>query len=164
MSFATWIPRKGKVFCACETRSPQRTAAPVPFAAEFLDPSGQLAHLLSDSDIRELKKAGDLTDLAVAVALDKAVNGTSLMIILEIGGSYLLFPGDAQWGTWQKVMQDPEWQEMLKKLSFYKDWASRQSQRDAQVVRARPDADRMLCHGVHAGTKDLARHSSPAAA
>jgi len=42
------------------------------------------------------------------------------MIILEIGGSYLLSPGDAQWGTWQKVMQDPEWQEMLKKLSFYK--------------------------------------------
>lgn len=75
---------------------------------------------MSDGDIRELKKAGDLTDLAVAVALDKAVNGTSLMIILEIGGSYLLFPGDAQWGTWQKVMQDPEWQEMLKKISFYK--------------------------------------------
>ena len=55
-----------------------------------------------------------------AVALDQAVNGTSLMLMLEISGAFLLFPGDAQWGTWKAVMEDPEWREMLKRVSFYK--------------------------------------------
>ena len=34
-----------------------------------------------------------------AVSLDKAVTGTSLMLVLKIGSTHLLFPGDAQWGT-----------------------------------------------------------------
>src|SRR4030095_12132816 len=60
------------------------------------------------------------SDLAVAVALDKAVNGTSLMLMLEIAGEHLLFPGDAQWGTWQAAMNDPEWRELMGRVSFYK--------------------------------------------
>ena len=61
-----------------------------------------------------------MSDLAIAVALDKAVNGTSLMLILEVAGTFFLFPGDAQWGTWNAAMQDPEWQQMLKNVAFYK--------------------------------------------
>src|SRR5262249_55990340 len=62
------------------------------------------------------------TDLAQAVAtsLDKAVNGTSLMIVLQIGDKCLLFPGDAQWGTWQAALEDPEWQSLLKTTTFIK--------------------------------------------
>ena len=55
---------------------------------------------------------------AIAVALEKAVNGTSLMLMLHIGDAYLLFPGDAQWGTWNAAMQ--EWTRLMKKTTFYK--------------------------------------------
>jgi beta-lactamase superfamily II metal-dependent hydrolase len=54
------------------------------------------------------------------VALDKAVNGTSLMLLFQVGRALLLFPGDAQWGTWKRAMDDPVWREMLGGLSFLK--------------------------------------------
>jgi beta-lactamase superfamily II metal-dependent hydrolase len=42
------------------------------------------------------------------------------MLMLEVSGTYLLFPGDAQWGTWQAAMADAQWREMLTRVSFYK--------------------------------------------
>lgn len=71
-------------------------------------------------DRREVGRGTDYTSLEVAVALDSAVNGTSLMLMLEVGGTYLLFPGDAQWGTWNAAMNDPEWNDLLSKTNFYK--------------------------------------------
>jgi beta-lactamase superfamily II metal-dependent hydrolase len=62
----------------------------------------------------------DLSDLEAAVALDKAVNGTSLMLVLEMRGKYLLFPGDAQWGTWNAALADPGWRDLLRRTVFYK--------------------------------------------
>ncbi|MGH9273988.1 MAG: hypothetical protein ACRDZU_05005 [Acidimicrobiales bacterium] len=43
-------------------------------------------------------------DLAAAVAIDKAANGTSLLLVFEFGDAVLTFPGDAQWGTWKGAM------------------------------------------------------------
>ncbi|GIH02474.1 hypothetical protein Rhe02_05410 [Rhizocola hellebori] len=59
-------------------------------------------------------------DLATAVSLDKAVNGTSLMLMFEFGEAFLLFPGDAQWGTWNAAMSDPDARELLARTTFYK--------------------------------------------
>ena len=52
--------------------------------------------------------------------LDKAVNGTSLLLLFEVGRAYLLFPGDAQWGTWQNALGDPEFHTLLEKTNFLK--------------------------------------------
>lgn len=60
------------------------------------------------------------TEFSVAVSLDKAVNGTSLMMMFQIGNAYLLFPGDAQYGTWQSALKDDEWRELLTRTKFYK--------------------------------------------
>lgn len=94
---------------------------PAPFAQEFRRDryEGEGGTWLP-TDPELIEKAASVSDLAVAVALDKAVNGTSLMLMLEIAGSFFLFPGDAQWGTWQAVMQDPEWLDLLKRIAFYK--------------------------------------------
>jgi beta-lactamase superfamily II metal-dependent hydrolase len=43
-------------------------------------------------------------DLAAAVAIDKAANGTSLLLVFEFGDAVLTFPGDAQWGTWKGAL------------------------------------------------------------
>lgn len=69
---------------------------------------------------RKLREAAAFADLDAAVALDQAVNGTSLMIVLEIAGTHLLFPGDAQWGTWAAAMKDPTWADLLRSVRFYK--------------------------------------------
>lgn len=74
----------------------------------------------SATDLKAIDKASDDDPFAVAVQLDKAVNGTSLMLMFEIGRAYLLFPGDAQWGTWQNALGDPEFGELLKKTNFLK--------------------------------------------
>jgi len=74
---------------------------------------------LSEADRKALLTVGEMNQ-AVAVSLDKAVNGTSLMILLRIGQAYLLFPGDAQWGSWQAVLRDDDLRRLLQKVTFYK--------------------------------------------
>lgn len=94
-----------------------------PFQARWiLDPqvSGYGMSLLSDRDRKRVKDVGQGAELGVAVALEQAVNGTSLMLMFEIGRAFLLFPGDAQWGTWDAVLKDPDSRELLSKTTFYK--------------------------------------------
>ncbi len=94
------------------------TPAPFPLESQFSHYTGSGTFPADDADA--IEQATSLSDLAVAVALDKAVNGTSLMLMLQVGATYMLFPGDAQWGTWQAVLEDPEWRELLTKVDFYK--------------------------------------------
>ena len=114
-------PPKGESFLRLVGAVDPRTGLPPrPFSAEFLQADYSGGGTLPGDDLEEIQRAGSLSDLAVAVALDKAVNGTSLMLILDVSGTLLLFPGDAQWGTWSSVMGDPEWREMLGRVAFYK--------------------------------------------
>ena len=85
------------------------------------DATAAFAHLrLPEKYRKDVDALGEDDDLAVAVALDAAVNGTSLMLIFEIGKAFLLFPGDAQWGTWKAALSDPVSVALLKKTVFYK--------------------------------------------
>jgi hypothetical protein len=52
--------------------------------------------------------------------LDDVVNGTSLVLLIEVGGRKLLFASDAQWGTWQMMLTDPTANALLRDLAFYK--------------------------------------------
>ena len=114
-------PPKGESYLRLRAAIADETGTTVPpFAHEFIvdDPSGTWTFLPTDAE--RIAQAGSLSELAVAVALDKAVNGTSLMLLLDVAGTYLLFPGDAQWGTWLNVLDDPEWRTLLERVSFYK--------------------------------------------
>lgn len=98
--------------------SPPAGSPPTPILDLWLKNSRGLPKL-SPEDMDAIAKAGDM-ELAVAVALDKAVNGTSLMLVLKVGGVHLLFPGDAQWGTWQAALDNPMASALMKKTTFYK--------------------------------------------
>ncbi len=89
-----------------------------PFTARFIVPAAPLP--FPEEEKGKIRSAGSFADLDIAVALDQAVNGTSLMLVLEFAGTYLLFPGDAQWGTWASVLKDPRWVDLLRKVEFYK--------------------------------------------
>jgi beta-lactamase superfamily II metal-dependent hydrolase len=73
-----------------------------------------------DPALRELEQAlgDDVFDLAAS--LQTAVNGTSLVLLLEIGRARLLFCGDAQWGTWRRILAHGPWRELLSHTTFLK--------------------------------------------
>jgi hypothetical protein len=85
-----------------------------------LTPEDPLRELLSRSELEVLESIGEGTEFSVAVKLEKAVNGTSLMMMFEMGKARLLFPGDAQNGTWKVAMADSEWRTLLTETNFYK--------------------------------------------
>lgn len=57
---------------------------------------------------------------SLAMSVDHALNGTSLVLLFEVGDIFLLFSGDAQWGTWDAILRNPVWTEKLKKVRFVK--------------------------------------------
>lgn len=85
------------------------------FTARWLDRLG-----LRHAELKAVEEKGQDDPFAAAVSLEAAVNGTSLMLMFEVGKAFLLLPGDAQWGTWHQALADPEWGELLKKTTFYK--------------------------------------------
>ena len=62
--------------------------------------------------------------LAIVRSLDYALNNTSLILLFEIGGTRLLFPGDAQIENWSYALFDaPNHEEIQARLAganFYK--------------------------------------------
>jgi beta-lactamase superfamily II metal-dependent hydrolase len=67
-----------------------------------------------------LRRLSQEAALLGAVALEKAVNNTSLMLAFEVGEAVLLFPGDSQWGPWRINLDDPRMTDLLKRTVFYK--------------------------------------------
>lgn len=150
-------PPKGESFLRMRGAVDLQTGKPpAPFTAEFQhkEYSGTGTFLTGDGP--EIRRAGSLTELAVAVALDKAVNGTSLMLILEISGTFLLFPGDAQWGTWNAAMQDPEWKRLLERVAFYKI-----GHHGSHNATPKDFVDQMLPDGICAMASTLTRNIWP---
>jgi beta-lactamase superfamily II metal-dependent hydrolase len=87
---------------------------PIEFAIEA-------SHLkMTSGNMKYIESFGNDDDLYAAAALDKAVNGTSLMIMFELGQARLLFTGDAQWGTWCSALADPQWRALLTQTNFLK--------------------------------------------
>ena len=116
-------PPKGEGYLAMRAGLDQTGGCPEPLAPEWrYTPfaSGVDEQWLSAGDRKMISSFSQDDALALAVSLDKAVNGTSLLIVMKVGQSHLLFPGDAQWGTWRAAMAVPEWRTLLKKTAFYK--------------------------------------------
>lgn len=74
----------------------------------------------------ELRGLGDVVVVGredpylLAVAIDQTVNNTSLMLQIQLGAAWLLFPGDSQWGTWDRVLRADEGRQLLGRTTFYK--------------------------------------------
>lgn len=93
---------------------------PSPLALTPQQFNRKYSHLALESSSRKaIRQAGQLDRFAAAAALEYSVNNTSLVLLLEIGGNFLLFPGDAQWSTWNMIIQSP-WRELLAETTFLK--------------------------------------------
>ena len=78
------------------------------------------APLVDDDLLAHLDAAACADAEGLAMSVDHALNGTSLVLLFEIGKLCLLFPGDAQWGTWKAMLANPDWEQKLKDVRFLK--------------------------------------------
>jgi hypothetical protein len=60
------------------------------------------------------------TLLGIVRTLDKQMNNTSLILVFEVGGARLLFPGDAQIENWQYALDNPDYRKLLADTTLYK--------------------------------------------
>ena len=58
--------------------------------------------------------------LGIVRALDRSINNTSLILVLEIRDEVLVFPGDAQIENWSFALEDKTFRELLQRTTFYK--------------------------------------------
>jgi beta-lactamase superfamily II metal-dependent hydrolase len=56
----------------------------------------------------------------LAFALDRAMNNTSVVALFSYGGKSLLFPGDAQYGSWESWIDKADTGALLADVNFYK--------------------------------------------
>ncbi|WP_405233692.1 ComEC/Rec2 family competence protein [Lentisalinibacter salinarum] len=52
--------------------------------------------------------------------LDDVLNNTSVILLFKVGDQAFLFPGDAQWENWSYALDQPRYQELLRKVQVYK--------------------------------------------
>jgi len=72
-------------------------------------------------DIQDrLEELGRRGGLLAASILSSSVNNTSLVLAFEYGDAVLLFPGDAQWGTWELILASDRDRRLLRRTSLYK--------------------------------------------
>lgn len=58
--------------------------------------------------------------LSIVRSLDDQMNNTSLILLFEVGGKLLLFPGDAQYENWMYALEQDGVREKLSKVNLYK--------------------------------------------
>ena len=98
---------------------------PMPFGAKWRLAGDEVAQRygLSAEQIEGVRSAnaaaaGDA--LSMVYRIDNAINGTSLVLLIEVGAVKLLFTGDAQWGTWQQILGDTRSRELLQGTTLFK--------------------------------------------
>lgn len=70
--------------------------------------------------IRRLNAIRGSQLLRLVRVLDGVLNNTSVILLIEVGGRKLLFPGDAQIENWEYALSKPEVVEMLTDVDVYK--------------------------------------------
>lgn len=80
----------------------------------------KFAHLHEGAALEQLRQRANFDSGMAAKKLEDMINGTSLVLIIEVGNAVLVLGGDAEWGTWSVILDDPEWKALLSRTSVYK--------------------------------------------
>jgi beta-lactamase superfamily II metal-dependent hydrolase len=90
------------------------------FVVPAADYAARYPHLALEPGLVRSFGTTPVDTLMAASLLDRAVNNTSVMFLLQVGDALLLFPGDAQWGAWQPLLDDPDVRSLLTRTTLYK--------------------------------------------
>jgi hypothetical protein len=134
-----------------------------PFDREHMVPMadastlGGVAAAYAEEPWRKIEEATLGAAAELGIQLDNATNNTSLVLAIEVGGEVLLFPGDAQlgsWLTWPDVRftvpggereRTVRGEELLRRTTFYK-----VGHHGSHNATARPGLERMGERGLTA--------------
>lgn len=117
-------PPEGAGYLRWPSRIPRRTAGP-PFASRYhIDAKGYVPAIqgatFKPNDRVRVRKALAEPSGFLNAALDRAINNTSLVLMVEVAGQHLLFTGDAQWGSWKAMLDHPPCRALLEKTTVLK--------------------------------------------
>lgn len=100
----------------------RETSRPLFHPVFVVDDPSRLPEALDQSrrSLGLAKLTNDAGLLTAASILERAVNNTSLFLVLDVAGTRLVFPGDAQHGPWQHVLDTAASAALLKDAAFYK--------------------------------------------
>ncbi len=77
-------------------------------------------HLDADDDLLDHAVLDPDDALAAASWLDRCLNNTSLVFVVEIEDVRIVFPGDAQWGVWREILTNTDARALLERATLYK--------------------------------------------
>jgi beta-lactamase superfamily II metal-dependent hydrolase len=112
-------PRIERYLRAAADGGQELVGAVEPFGKEWVE-RPERGPRLTERDRRRLVRAVESSPDMLAFALDRAVNNTSLVCLFSYRGRSLLFPGDAQYGSWKAWLQEPDSPALLGTVDFYK--------------------------------------------
>ncbi|WP_375458507.1 hypothetical protein [uncultured Enterovirga sp.] len=92
---------------------------PEPFGAGWVDDE-TVREPLDERTLERLDAIHEGQAAGVATRLDHALNNTSLVLVISVEDTHLLFPGDAQWGTWSEILADEDACRLISRCCFYK--------------------------------------------
>jgi beta-lactamase superfamily II metal-dependent hydrolase len=96
-------------------------ALPVPFGPRWEVPKKERGFTLRSEEVQRMVQLAQSADaMAAAEQLDDMINSTSLVLVLQIGTARLLLPGDAEWGTWKRILKNDDAKTLLKGSTFFK--------------------------------------------
>jgi hypothetical protein len=70
--------------------------------------------------IKRMRSVRGAQLLGIVRALDRVMNNTSLILLFEVNGKKLLFPGDAQIENWSYALNQPKIKTLLSGVNLYK--------------------------------------------
>jgi hypothetical protein len=117
-------PPKGEYYeLVAGTAGAERPTTPL-FRTEYTITQPELEqryrHLYEGAALAELRQRATVDTGMAAQRLEDMVNGTSLVLVLEIGDAVIVLGGDAEWGTWSVILEDEEWSYLLANTTLYK--------------------------------------------
>jgi hypothetical protein len=80
----------------------------------------QYEHLTAEDELLDSAPLEPDGGLAAASWLDRVLNNTSLVFVLEVDDIRILFAGDAQWGVWREILNNLDARELLARTNLYK--------------------------------------------
>jgi beta-lactamase superfamily II metal-dependent hydrolase len=96
-------------------------AAVAPFGEAWQVPDDDGGFRLEPSETERIDDLAQSADAVFAAEkVDGMINSTSLVLLLEIGKARLLLPGDAEWGTWKRILEDDAARTLLRGATFFK--------------------------------------------
>jgi beta-lactamase superfamily II metal-dependent hydrolase len=92
-----------------------------PFGEAWQVPDNEPGFRLETDEIGRINDLARSADAVFAAEkVDGMINSTSLVLVLEIGKARLLLPGDAEWGTWKRILANKDACALLRGATFLK--------------------------------------------